>query len=137
MFLICIQKAALHLIGTFSALNRSWHSKLYEDVLVLGFWSDHQNPNTKVSMGKQHVLVYIPNHFTVSLHFFVIIYINYKDSKTPKITKFEALAGQIKHSTAQKVGFMPQLIRHRPRHLQQSNSAAAGRLPFGQNWDQI
>ena len=80
--------------------------------------SDHQNLNTEVSIGKQHALAYIPNHFTVSLQFFCNDHYHYKDSKTPNITQFGALAGQIKHATAQKVGFTPQPIRHRPPQLQ-------------------
>jgi hypothetical protein len=35
----------------------------------------------------------------------------YKDFKTPNITQFGALAGQIQHMAAQKVGFVPRLLR--------------------------
>jgi len=33
------------------------------------------------------------------------------DFKTPNITQFGALAGQIQHMAAQKVGFTPRLLR--------------------------
>jgi hypothetical protein len=39
----------------------------------------------------------------------IIIY--YKDSKTSNATQFGALAGQIQHMAAQKVGFTPRLLR--------------------------
>jgi len=35
----------------------------------------------------------------------------YYDSKTPNITQFGALAGQIQHMAVQKVGFTPQPIK--------------------------
>jgi hypothetical protein len=69
-------------------------------------------------MGKQHVLAYIPNHFTVSLHFFCNDLITYKDSKTPSITQSGALAGQVQHMAARKAGFMPQPIQHGPPNWQ-------------------
>ena len=40
-----------------------------------------------------------------------MIFIYYKDFKTPNITQFGALAGQIQHMAAQKVGFTPRLLR--------------------------
>jgi len=40
-----------------------------------------------------------------------LIFIYYKDVKTPNITQFGALAGQIQHMAAQKVGFTPRLLR--------------------------
>jgi hypothetical protein len=40
-----------------------------------------------------------------------MISIYYKDFKTLKITQFGALAGQIQHMAAQKVGFTPRLLR--------------------------
>ena len=40
-----------------------------------------------------------------------MIFIYSKDSKTPKITQFGALAGQIQHMAAQKVGLTPRLLR--------------------------
>jgi hypothetical protein len=46
------------------------------------------------------------------------------DSKTPKITQFGALAGQMQHMAAQKVGFTPRLIRYGPPNLHVSSSAA-------------
>jgi hypothetical protein len=36
-------------------------------------------------MGKQHVLANIPNFLIVSLHFFAMIFICYKDGIPPKI----------------------------------------------------
>jgi hypothetical protein len=53
-----------------------------------------------------------------------MIFIYSKDSKTPKITQFDALAGQIQHMAAQKVGFTPRLIRYGSRNLHVSSSAA-------------
>jgi len=41
----------------------------------------------------------------------ILIFIYYKDLKTPNITQFGALAGQIQHMAAQKVGFTPRLLR--------------------------
>jgi hypothetical protein len=67
----------------------------------------------RLFMVKQHVLAYIPNHFTVSLHFLAVIFIFISN-----ITQFGALAGQIKHKTAQEVEFMPQPIRHKPLNWQ-------------------
>jgi len=40
-----------------------------------------------------------------------MILIYYKDFITLKITQFGALAGQIQHMAAQKVGFTPRLLR--------------------------
>ena len=53
-----------------------------------------------------------------------IICIYSKDSKTPKITQFGALAGQLQHVAAQKVGFTPRPIRYGPPNLRVSSSAA-------------
>jgi len=51
--------------------------------------------------------------------------LNYqKDFKTLKITQFGALASQIQHMTAQKVGFTPRPIRYGSRDWQVSSSAA-------------
>jgi hypothetical protein len=69
----------LHPIGTFFSSNWSWHYELHED--VLGFMWVALGANWRglkltlttkpwISMGKQHMLAYIPNHLTVSLHFF-------------------------------------------------------------------
>ena len=41
---------------------------------------------------------FIPNYFAM-----ILIY--YKDFKTPNITQFGTLAGQIRHIAAQKLGF--------------------------------
>jgi len=43
---------------------------------------------------------------------FAMMLIYYKDPKTPKITQFGALAGQIQHVASQKVGFTPRPIRY-------------------------
>jgi hypothetical protein len=40
-----------------------------------------------------------------------MLFIYYKDFKTPNITLFGALAGQIQHTAAQKVRFTPRLLR--------------------------
>jgi hypothetical protein len=40
-----------------------------------------------------------------------MIFIYYKDSKTQKITQLNALARQIQHMAAQKIGFTPRLLR--------------------------
>jgi hypothetical protein len=53
-----------------------------------------------------------------------MIFIYFKDSKTPNITQFGALAGQIQHTAAQKVGFTPRPIRYGSHNLQVSSSAA-------------
>jgi hypothetical protein len=53
-----------------------------------------------------------------------MIFIYYKDFKTLYITGFGALAGQIQHMAAQKVGFTPRPIRYGPPNLQVSSSAA-------------
>jgi hypothetical protein len=53
-----------------------------------------------------------------------MIFIYFKDSKTPKITRFGALAGQIQRMAAQKVGFTPRPISYGSRNLHVSSSAA-------------
>jgi hypothetical protein len=40
-----------------------------------------------------------------------MVFIYIKDTKTPNITLFGALAGQIQHMAAQKVGITPWLLR--------------------------
>jgi hypothetical protein len=40
-----------------------------------------------------------------------MIFIYHKDPNTQKIAQFNALAGQIQHMAAQKVGFTPRLLR--------------------------
>jgi hypothetical protein len=44
------------------------------------------------------------------LALFAMIFICYKDSRTPNITQFGALAGQIQHMVSQKSGFTPRPI---------------------------
>jgi hypothetical protein len=53
-----------------------------------------------------------------------MVFIYYNDSKTPSITQFGALAGQIQHMAAQKVGFTPWMIRYGPPNLQVSSLTA-------------
>jgi hypothetical protein len=48
----------------------------------------------------------------------------YKDFKTLKITGFGALAGQLQHMAAQKVGFTPRPIRYGPPNLRVSSATA-------------
>ena len=55
---------------------------------------------------------------------FAMIFIHFTDFKTPNITQFGALAGQIQHMAAQKVGFKPRPIRYGPPNLHVSSSAA-------------
>jgi len=40
-----------------------------------------------------------------------MIFICYKDTNTQNITQFNALAGQIQHMAAQKIGFTPRQQR--------------------------
>jgi hypothetical protein len=68
-------------------------------------------------------------HISPSTWFFcsivsAMIFTHYKDSKTQKTTHFGALAGQIQHMAAQKVGFTPQPIRYGSPNLLVSSSAA-------------
>jgi hypothetical protein len=67
---------------------------------------------------------YLANHFVFLPHSLAMIFIYYKDFKRQKITGFGALAGQLQHMAAQKVGFTPRLIRYGPPNLQVSSSAA-------------
>jgi len=53
-----------------------------------------------------------------------MILIRYKDFKTTNITQLGALAGQIQHMAAQKVGFTMQPIRYGPPNWHVSSSAA-------------
>ena len=87
----------LNLIETILASNWSWHYELHED--VLGFmwvtlcanWQGFKLTITTKTligwfcMGKQHALAYIPNYLIVSLHFFAMIFVCYKDSIPPEI----------------------------------------------------
>ena len=54
----------------------------------------------------------------------ILIFIYYKDLKTPNITQFGALAGQIQHMAAQKVGLTPRKIRYGSPNWHVSSSAA-------------
>jgi hypothetical protein len=49
-----------------------------------------------------------------------MFFIYFKDYKTPNITQFGALAGQIQHMAAQKARFTPRPIRYGPPNLQVS-----------------
>jgi hypothetical protein len=53
-----------------------------------------------------------------------MILIYHKDFKTLKITGFGALAGQIQHMAAQKVGFTPRPIWYGSPYWQVSSSDA-------------
>jgi len=68
-------------------------------------------PKKVLSMGNGalYALHYLANHLFFLLHCFCNDL--YKDSKTPNITQFGALAGQIQHMATQKVGFTPWLLR--------------------------
>jgi hypothetical protein len=57
-----------------------------------------------------HTFAYLANHLLFLLHCFCND-LYYVDSKTLNITHFGALAGQIQHMAAQKVGFTPRLLR--------------------------
>jgi hypothetical protein len=57
-----------------------------------------------------------------------MIFIYYKDFKTPNITQFGALAGQIQRMAAQKVGFTLRPIRYGSPNWQVSRSAASKSL---------
>jgi hypothetical protein len=52
------------------------------------------------------------------------MFIYSEDFKTKKITQFGALAGQIQHMAAQKVGFTPRPIGYGSPNWQVSGSAA-------------
>jgi len=75
--------------------------------------------------GEWHInLQILPTTWSFCPISFAMILI-YKDFKTLKITGFGALAGQIQHMAAQKVGFMLRPIRYyRPPNLRASSSAA-------------
>jgi hypothetical protein len=63
--------------------------------------------------GEWHIILHIlPTTWSFCPISLAMIFIYFKDSKTPKITQFGALAGQVQHMAAQKVGFTPQLFRH-------------------------
>jgi hypothetical protein len=55
---------------------------------------------------------------------FAMIFVYYKDSKTPMITQFGALAGQIQNMAAQKVQFTAWPIRYGSPNLRVSSSTA-------------
>ena len=61
---------------------------------------------------------------TTRLICFIVFAIHYKDATTSKITQFGALADQIQHMAAQKVGFTPWPIRYRPPNWRLSSAAA-------------
>ena len=63
--------------------------------------------------GKWHIDLHIsPTTCSFCPISLAVIFIDYKDFKTIKITGFGALAGQIQHMAAQKVGFTPRPIWH-------------------------
>jgi len=60
-----------------------------------------------------------------------MVFIYYKDFKTQKIIVFGALAGQIQHMAAQKVGFTPRPITYGPPNFPVSSLAALESLKSG------
>jgi hypothetical protein len=75
--------------------------------------------------GEWHIKLHIsPTTLSFCPIFLAMIFIYFKDPKTPIITRFGALAGQIQHMAAQKVGFTPQPIRYGPPNLHVVSSAA-------------
>jgi hypothetical protein len=75
--------------------------------------------------GEWHIILHIsPTTWSFCPISFAMILIFYKDFKTPNITQFGALAGQIQHMAAQKVGFTPRPTRYGFHNLQVSSSAA-------------
>ena len=74
----------------------------------------HLYPGWVLSGGEWHINLHIsPTTYLFCSIFLamILIFIYYKDLKTPNITQFGALAGQIQHMAAQKVGFTPRLLR--------------------------
>jgi len=62
--------------------------------------------------GEWHINLHIlPTTCSSCSIVFSMIFIYYRDSKTQKTTQFGALAGQLQHMAAQKVGFTPRLLR--------------------------
>jgi hypothetical protein len=62
--------------------------------------------------GECHINLHIsPTTCSFCSVVFAMIFIHYKDFKTLIITGFSALAGQIQHMAAQKVGITPRLLR--------------------------
>ena len=135
--IVSSRRSFFHSVDLFAS-NRSWHYELHED--VLGFmwvtlcanWQGFKLTMTTKTligwfwMGQQPVLAYIPKYLIVSLHFFALIFVCYKNSIPPEIMWFGAGGGQIWHTGGWKVGFTPQPIKHGPPHWQQSNSTAMG-----------
>jgi len=71
-----------------------------------------------------HTFAYLANHFVFLPHFFAMIFISFKNFKTPNMTRFSALAGQIQHMAAQKVQFTLRPIRYDSFNWQVSSLAA-------------
>jgi hypothetical protein len=67
---------------------------------------------------------YLANHLVFLLHCFCNDLYYFKDPKTPNITQFGALAGQIQHMVAQRVGFMLRPIGYGSPSWYVSSSAA-------------
>jgi hypothetical protein len=62
--------------------------------------------------GEWHINLHIlPTTCSFCSIVFAMIFIYHKVSKTTNITQFGALAGQIQHMAAQKVGLTPRLLR--------------------------
>ena len=72
----------------------------------------HVNPRWVLFKGKGILICISRQPLSFCPISLAMIFIYYKDFKTPKITQFGALAGQIQHMAAQKVRFTPRPIRH-------------------------
>jgi hypothetical protein len=58
-----------------------------------------------------HKIAYLANHLLFLLHCFCNNLYSFQEFQNTKTTGFGALAGQIQHMAAQKVRFMPRLLR--------------------------
>jgi hypothetical protein len=62
--------------------------------------------------GEWHINLHVsPTTCDCCSFVFAMIFICYKDTNTQNITQFNALAGQIQHMAAQKIGFTPRQQR--------------------------
>jgi len=80
-------------------------------------WVLSRGNSTIICISRQALKTFCP--FSLAL-----IFIYYKDFKTPKITGFGVLAGQIRHMAAQNVGFTPRPVKYGSPYLQVSIPAA-------------
>ena len=86
----------------------------------------HLYPRWVLSKGTTHYFAYLANHSVFLPHFSCNDLIFCNDSKTPKITQLGALAGQVQHMAAQKVGFTPRPIRYGPPNWHVSSLSCIG-----------